>query len=83
MNQDGDKKWLELCQAAATEHDSKKLIELLAQLNKELDKRHSPPEPTAEQSDNRDNTCCGAGLALEMTEHAKATYGLNSRACSK
>jgi len=39
MNQDRDKKWWELCRAAATEQDSSKLMELVAEIIKELDQR--------------------------------------------
>jgi hypothetical protein len=39
MNQDRDDKWRELCRAAAIEQDSRKLMELVAKIIKELDKR--------------------------------------------
>ncbi len=39
MDQDRDYKWLELCRAAAIEQDSRKLMELVAEIIKELDKR--------------------------------------------
>ena len=39
MNQDRDNKWSELCRAAATEQDSSKLMELVAEIIKELDER--------------------------------------------
>jgi len=39
MNQDRDDKWRELCRAAAIEQDSRKLMELVAKIIKELDMR--------------------------------------------
>jgi len=39
MNQDRDDKWRELCRAAAIEQDSRKRMELVAKIIKELDMR--------------------------------------------
>ena len=39
MNQVTDKTWQDLCQAAATEQDPKKLMMLVAQIIKKLDDR--------------------------------------------
>jgi len=39
MGQDGGQDWRELCQAAANEQDSKKLIDLIAQITRALDER--------------------------------------------
>ena len=39
MNQDGDNKWRELCQAAATEQDSTRLMELVSQIDRAFDER--------------------------------------------
>jgi hypothetical protein len=39
MDQDWDDKWRELCRAAAIEQDARKLMELVAEIIKELDKR--------------------------------------------
>ena len=39
MNSDSKERWMELCEQAAVELDAKKLLELVAELNRELEKR--------------------------------------------
>lgn len=45
MDQGGDKNWQDLCQAAATEQDPKKLMMLVADIIKALDDRNRRREP--------------------------------------
>jgi hypothetical protein len=47
-DQGGDKNWLDLCQAAATERDPNKLMMLVAEIIKTLDHRNSRVGPPAE-----------------------------------
>jgi hypothetical protein len=46
MDQGRDKKWRDLCQAAATEPDSNKLAALMSELIKALDERDGKPRLT-------------------------------------
>jgi hypothetical protein len=50
MDQSSDKKWQDLCQAAATEQDPKKLMLLVAEIINTLDRnrRAGPPAVTTE-----------------------------------
>jgi hypothetical protein len=64
MNQDRDNKWRQLCQAAAAEQDSKRLMELVAELNKELDNRDRKPK-FALVNRHREEGSFGIDLALE------------------
>ncbi len=53
MDQNSDRKWQDLCQAAATEQDPKKLMLLVAEIIKTLDRnrRAGPPALTREDCD--------------------------------
>jgi hypothetical protein len=81
MNQKPDNKWRELCQAAATEQDSKKLMELVAEIVKRLDERHRKLKLAVTKND-RDERSFGISQALEATKHAKAVYYFNAGASS-
>ena len=39
MNSDSKERWMELCKQAAVEQDAKKLLELVTEINRELEKR--------------------------------------------
>jgi hypothetical protein len=55
MDQGRDKNWRDLCQAAATEQDPNKLMELVAEIIKTLDARNRKAGSAAD--------CSGASLA--------------------
>jgi len=48
MDKRREKNWRELCEAAAAEQDSNKLMGLVAELNKVLDEMHRNHESAAE-----------------------------------
>ncbi len=73
MNQNPDNKWRDLCQAAATEQNSKKLMELVAEIVKELDERHRKGKPAVIKKEC-DESLFGMSLVLEATKHAKAVH---------
>jgi len=54
MNQVTDKTWQDLCQAAATEQDPKKLMMLVAQIIKKLDDRDRKDSAPAVNNNNKD-----------------------------
>ena len=58
MDQGREKNWRELCQAAAVEQDSNKLMTFIAELNRVLDELHRKPRSGAE--DRKD--CGGVSL---------------------
>ena len=39
MNSDSKERWMQLCEQAAVEQDPKKLLELVAEINRVLEKR--------------------------------------------
>jgi hypothetical protein len=78
MEQNRDKNWQDLCQAAATEQNPRKLMALVAEILKTLDDRDrkagSParnkerlwgsPLPTRCAGVHRRGTTCGSGLSV-------------------
>jgi len=84
MNEDRNDKWRELCQTAAHGQDSRKLIELVTEIIKELDERDRKRKSCVPKvvKKERNESSFGIVFALEVTNHAKAAYGFDSRACS-
>jgi hypothetical protein len=52
MAEGRDKKWLDLCQAAATEQDPNKLAALVSDLIKALDERDGKRQPNVKNNDD-------------------------------
>lgn len=52
MDRDRDKDWRELCKAAATELDPNKLMTLVAEINKALDKRNGTRDSFIENEED-------------------------------
>lgn len=56
MDQGSDKNWQDLCQAAATEQDPKKLMILVAEIIETLDDRNKRPEPPVVNREDREGS---------------------------
>ena len=54
MDQGSDKNWQDLCQAAATEQDPKKLMVLVSEIIETLDDRNRRREPLMANMQDRD-----------------------------
>jgi hypothetical protein len=64
MDQGSDKNWQDLCQAAATEQDPKKLMMLVAEIIETLDDRNRRPESPVVNRQDRDGRTWLNGLSL-------------------
>lgn len=56
MDQGSDKNWQDLCQAAATEQDPKKLMKLVAEIIEKLDDRRRRPDPPVVNRQDREGS---------------------------
>jgi hypothetical protein len=81
MDQNRDDKWRKLCETAAIEQDSKRLIELVTEIIKELDERDRRRKSGVVKK-GCNESCFGMGFVREVTKHAKAAYGFDPGACS-
>jgi hypothetical protein len=63
MDQGSDKNWQDLCQAASTEQDPKKLMMLVTQIIKKLDDPTRRARPAVVNSKDKDQDCEGSSFA--------------------